>query len=54
MEEVEDMKVLVSDLKEEVSEMRSEMVGLAKQLDQSQHMLEMSANGSSTGCCSIL
>lgn len=52
--EVEDMKVLVSDLKEEVSEMRSDMVGLAKQLDYSQHMLQMSAKGSSTGCCSIL
>uniref|UniRef100_M4DSG1 Uncharacterized protein n=1 Tax=Brassica campestris TaxID=3711 RepID=M4DSG1_BRACM len=47
-------QVLVSDLKEEVSEMRSDMVGLAKQLDYSQHMLQMSAKGSSTGCCSIL
>lgn len=46
--------MLVSDLKEEVSEMRSDMVGLAKQLDYSQHMLQMSAKGSSTGCCSIL
>ena len=49
VEEVEDMKVLVSDLEEKVSDMRSEMVGLAKQLEYSQHMLEMPPNGSSTG-----
>nr|VDC65464.1 unnamed protein product [Brassica rapa] len=50
----QDMKVLVSDLEEKVSDMRSEMVGLAKQLEYSQHMLEMPPNGSSTGCCGIL
>lgn len=42
------------ELKEEVSEMRSEMVVLAKHLDQCQRTIEMSANESSTGFCSIL
>ncbi|CAH8389763.1 unnamed protein product [Eruca vesicaria subsp. sativa] len=42
VEEVEDLKLLLCDLKEEFSETRTEVGGLAKQLVQSQHIIDMS------------
>lgn len=54
VEEVEDLKVLVTDLKEDLSELRAEMVVLAKQLEPSNNLLEPSANGSSSWGCVIL
>ncbi|KAL0741773.1 hypothetical protein Bca4012_083286 [Brassica carinata] len=52
VEEVEDLKVVLRDVQDEVSDLRCEIVRVATQLDQNKAMLEMSAKGG--GCCGIL
>ncbi|KAL0701734.1 hypothetical protein Bca4012_057856 [Brassica carinata] len=50
VEDVEDLKCMVTDLKAELSEVRADVVGLEKQLEHSKAMIGLARNG----CCSIL
>lgn len=52
VEEVEDLKVSVSEMKQEILVLRSDIAGLGNQLEQSKLMLEFPSNGN--GCCLIL
>lgn len=50
VEEVEDLKCMVTDLKAEMSQVRGDVVDLQKQLEHSKAMIGLVRNG----CCSIL
>ncbi|KAF8097728.1 hypothetical protein N665_0283s0032 [Sinapis alba] len=52
VEEIEDMKMLATDLKGELSALRSEIIGMEKQMQQSKRMIDLLRNQS--GCCAIL
>lgn len=50
VEEVEDLKCLVSDLEAEVSEVKADVAGLEKQVEHSMAMIGLARNR----CCTIL
>lgn len=52
VEEVEDLKVSVSEMKQEILGLRSDIAGLGNQLEESKLMHEFPSNGN--GCCLIL
>lgn len=52
VEEVEDLKLMVSDMKEEIAELRSDVGGLGKQVEQNKVMLDLVSGRN--GCCLIM
>ncbi|RIA04676.1 hypothetical protein BRARA_K01066, partial [Brassica rapa] len=56
VEEIEDLKSIMSDAKGEMSELRAQVVGLEKQLERSKLMIELERDtkGSLKGCCVVL